>query len=73
MPPTSNNIIDISSRFRRIRGVCAHCIWTCGALGDSCDNPSVEIHTGRPMIKALAARTIDSICGSDAKHWSARP
>ena len=58
---------------RKTRGICCHCLWSCGALSDSCDNPAVMVKTGRPIAKALVARREESICGAGAKRWEAKP
>jgi hypothetical protein len=64
-------------RFRRTpvarHGLCHACVWSCGALSDSCDNPAVMVKTGRPIVKALVARREESICGAGAKHWLPNP
>ena len=69
-----DNVVNFPRTQRRKNGVCGHCLWSCGALNsDSCDHPSVMTETGRPMIKALAARRMDSLCGASGRHWKPKP
>jgi hypothetical protein len=70
---SGDNVVKFRRTPRVRHGICCHCLWSCGALADSCDHPSVLEQTGRPIIKALAARGVEIICGSGAKHWSAKP
>jgi hypothetical protein len=65
------NILAFSEHQSR-KGVCADCLWVCGPLRDSCDHPNVGLNARRPMIKALAARKSEEICGSQGKAWEAR-
>lgn len=67
------SVVQFTKAVRRRPGVCAHCMWSCGPLGDSCDAPTVMMQTGRMTVKALAARQSENICGASGKCWEEKP